>query len=75
MTIENEAYENATVVQVHSANRHGILLNVVQVLTDLDLVITKSDMFSDGGWFLDGEFLPHLNIVTESLDLLFGLFL
>lgn len=53
VTIENEAYENATVVQVHSANRHGILLNVVQVLTDLDLVITKSDMFSDGGWFLD----------------------
>ena len=43
-------------LQVHSANRHGILLNVVQVLTDLDLKITKSDIFSDGGWFMDGKF-------------------
>lgn len=59
MTIENETYENATVVKVHSANRHGILLNVVQVLTDLDLTITKSDIFSDGGWFMDGEFMSE----------------
>jgi hypothetical protein len=29
---------------------------VVQVLTDLDLKITKSDIFSDGGWFMDGKF-------------------
>lgn len=53
VTIENDTYNNATVVKVHSANRHGILLNVVQVLTDLDLTITKSDIFSDGGWFMD----------------------
>jgi UTP:GlnB (protein PII) uridylyltransferase len=56
VTIENDTYENATVVKVHSANRHGILLNVVQVLTDLDLSITKSDIFSDGDWFMDGKF-------------------
>ena len=46
----------ARCLQVHSANRHGILLNVVQILTDLDLKITKSDIFSDGGWFMDGKF-------------------
>lgn len=66
VTIENDTSDNVTVVQVHSADRHGILLNVVQVLTDLDLVIVKSDMFSDKGWFFDGEFpfrLDHLRRV------------
>lgn len=45
-----------------SANRHGILLEMVQVLTDLDLVISKSYICSDGGWLMDGECLnapPH----------------
>ena len=59
VTIENDTYDNATVVKVYSANRHGILLNVVQVLTDLDLSIIKSDIFSDGDWFMDGELLCH----------------
>ncbi|KAG0592826.1 hypothetical protein KC19_1G283700 [Ceratodon purpureus] len=53
VTIENDTYDNATVVKVYSADRHGILLNVVQVLTDLDLSIFKSDIFSDGDWFMD----------------------
>ncbi|XP_024371457.1 ACT domain-containing protein ACR3 [Physcomitrium patens] len=53
VTVETEASENATIVKVNSANRHGILLNVVQVLTDLDLTITKSDIFHDLGWFMD----------------------
>jgi len=59
VTIENETNSNATVVKVHSGNRHGILLNVVQVLTDLDLTITKSDIFSDGGWFMDCELISE----------------
>jgi len=59
VVIENDTYEEATVVKVHSANRHGILLNVVQVLTDLDLKITKSDIFSDGGWFMDVFYVVH----------------
>lgn len=41
-------------LQVDSANKHGILLEMVQVLTDLDLVISKSYISSDGGWFMDG---------------------
>jgi hypothetical protein len=40
---------------VNSANTHGILLEVVQVLTDLDLNISKAYIASDGGWFMDGE--------------------
>jgi UTP:GlnB (protein PII) uridylyltransferase len=44
-----------SIIQVNSANTHGILLEVVQVLTDLDLNISKAYIASDGGWFMDGE--------------------
>ncbi|KAI4357968.1 hypothetical protein L6164_001880 [Bauhinia variegata] len=53
VVIDNEASKNATVIRVDSANKHGILLEVVQILTDLDLVITKAYISSDGGWFMD----------------------
>ena len=36
-----------------SGNKHGILLEVVQVLTDLNLTIKKAYISSDGGWFMD----------------------
>ena len=36
-----------------SANKQGILLEVVQVLTDLNLTIKKAYISSDGGWFMD----------------------
>uniref|UniRef100_A0A5B6ZN44 ACT domain-containing protein ACR n=1 Tax=Davidia involucrata TaxID=16924 RepID=A0A5B6ZN44_DAVIN len=52
VVIDNESYKN-TVIQVDSANKHGILLEVVQVLTDLNLIITKAYISSDGGWFMD----------------------
>ncbi|GAB4840160.1 ACT domain-containing protein acr4 [Ancistrocladus abbreviatus] len=53
VVIDNETCKNATVIQVDSANKHGILLEVVQILTDLNLVITKAYISSDGGWFMD----------------------
>ncbi|WMV07582.1 hypothetical protein MTR67_000967 [Solanum verrucosum] len=53
VVIDNDSCKNATVIQVDSANKHGILLEVVQVLTDLNLVITKAYISSDGGWFMD----------------------
>ncbi|KAK1361244.1 ACT domain-containing protein ACR6-like [Heracleum sosnowskyi] len=53
VTIENNSCVDATIIQVDSVNKHGILLEVVQVLTDLDLVITKAYISSDGGWFMD----------------------
>lgn len=44
-------------MKVDSANKHGILLEVVQVLTDLNLIITKAYISSDGNWFMDGMIL------------------
>lgn len=38
-------------------NKPGILLEVVQILTDLDLIITKAYISSDGGWFMDGMYM------------------
>lgn len=36
-------------------NKPGILLEVVQVLSDLDLTISKAYITSDGRWFMDGK--------------------
>ncbi|XP_047310337.1 ACT domain-containing protein ACR6 [Impatiens glandulifera] len=53
VSFDNDSCKDATVIQVDSVNKHGILLEVVQVLTDLNLVITKAYISSDGGWFMD----------------------
>ncbi|KAG1331422.1 ACT domain-containing protein ACR6 [Cocos nucifera] len=53
VVIDNDACDNATVIRVHSVNKHGILLEVVQVLTDLNLIITKGYISSDGSWFMN----------------------
>ncbi|KAI4366932.1 hypothetical protein MLD38_022732 [Melastoma candidum] len=53
VVIDNKSCEDATVIQVDSVNKHGILLEVVQALIDMDLVITKAYISSDGGWFMD----------------------
>ncbi|KAL0331841.1 UNVERIFIED_CONTAM: ACT domain-containing protein ACR6 [Sesamum calycinum] len=53
VVIDNDSCGDATVIQVDSVNKHGILLHVVQVLTDLNLVIKKAYISSDGGWFMD----------------------
>ncbi|CAA3002265.1 ACT domain-containing ACR1 [Olea europaea subsp. europaea] len=51
--IDNDTYRDCTLVKVDSANKQGMLLEIVQVLTDLDLVISKSYISSDGGWLMD----------------------
>eukprot|EP00252_Welwitschia_mirabilis_P012368 TRINITY_DN2739_c0_g1_i2.p1 TRINITY_DN2739_c0_g1~~TRINITY_DN2739_c0_g1_i2.p1 ORF type:complete len:383 (+),score=33.74 TRINITY_DN2739_c0_g1_i2:565-1713(+) len=53
VSVDNDTCEDCSLVKVDSANRHGILLEVVQVLTDLDLTISKAYISSDGGWFMD----------------------
>lgn len=40
--------------QVDSANKRGSLLELVQVLNDLDLIIRRAYISSDGEWFMDG---------------------
>ncbi|KAI8008171.1 ACT domain-containing protein ACR6 [Camellia lanceoleosa] len=42
VVIDNNTRKDATIIQVDSVNKHGILLEVVQVLTDLNLVMTFS---------------------------------
>eukprot|EP00252_Welwitschia_mirabilis_P017878 TRINITY_DN3981_c0_g1_i1.p1 TRINITY_DN3981_c0_g1~~TRINITY_DN3981_c0_g1_i1.p1 ORF type:complete len:474 (-),score=35.48 TRINITY_DN3981_c0_g1_i1:410-1831(-) len=53
VVIDNTECDNATVVKVDSANKHGILLEAVQVLTDLKLNVNKAYVSSDGRWFMD----------------------
>lgn len=56
-------------LQVDSARRHGILLEAVQVLTDLNLSIKKAYISSDASWFMDGEKKP-----PKVLFLVLGIF-
>ncbi|XP_010321943.1 ACT domain-containing protein ACR2 [Solanum lycopersicum] len=53
VTIDNESLENCTVVKIDSVNKQGLLLEVVQVLTDMNLIILKGYISSDAGWFMD----------------------
>ncbi|KMT09658.1 hypothetical protein BVRB_6g131100 [Beta vulgaris subsp. vulgaris] len=53
VVIDNISCEDATVIQVDSVNKHGTLLQVVQVLADMNLIIKKAYFSSDGGWFMD----------------------
>lgn len=42
-------------LQVDSANKRGSLLDVVQALNDLNLIIRRAYISSDGEWFMDGK--------------------
>jgi hypothetical protein len=46
-------------------NRDGVLLEMVQLLTDLDLVISKSYISSDGGWLMDGKDCSSCQVCFE----------
>lgn len=59
--IDNAGCANATRVMIDSARKHGILLEAVQVLTDLNLAITKAYISSDGRWFMDVFHVTDLN--------------
>lgn len=53
VTVDNESCDKCTVVKVDSLNKQDLLLEVVQVLTDMDLFISKSYISSDAEWFMD----------------------
>lgn len=58
------------VTQVNSTSTQGVLLELLQVLTDFDLKITKSSRTSDGSWFMDGitcSFLLYLVAVFSAV--------
>ncbi|CAL4999939.1 unnamed protein product [Urochloa decumbens] len=84
VVIDNDSCDNATVIRVDRVKKHGILLEAVQVLVDLNLVITKAYISSDGNWFMhvfnvtdqDGsklqnkEVIDHIQKCLESEDCL-----
>ncbi|KAF0900037.1 hypothetical protein E2562_026273 [Oryza meyeriana var. granulata] len=53
VVIDNDSCDSATVIRVDRVKKHGILLEAVQVLVDLNLIITKAYISSDGNWFMD----------------------
>ncbi|GMY06574.1 ACT domain-containing protein ACR3 isoform X1 [Fagus crenata] len=53
VSVDNISCHDCTLIKVDSVNKPGILLEVVQILTDLDFIITKAYISSDGGWFMD----------------------
>ncbi|XP_062110764.1 ACT domain-containing protein ACR4-like [Humulus lupulus] len=53
VTVDNDSSRESTLITVDSANRRGSLLEVVQVLTDLNLIIRRAYISSDGEWFMD----------------------
>ncbi|GAV70365.1 ACT domain-containing protein [Cephalotus follicularis] len=61
VVIDNAVCPTATVVKVDSARKHGILLEAIQVLTDLNLSIKKAYISSDGRWFMDVFHVTDLN--------------
>eukprot|EP01018_Ginkgo_biloba_P011852 Gb_38847 [translate_table: standard] len=61
VVIDNVVCGNATLVKVDSANKHGILLEAVQVLTDLNLTVNKAYVSSDGRWFMDVFYVTDQN--------------
>ncbi|WVZ92003.1 hypothetical protein U9M48_038102 [Paspalum notatum var. saurae] len=86
VVIDNDSCDSATVIRVDRVKKHGILLEAVQVLVDLDLIITKAYISSDGNWFMDGtvfnvtdqdgsklqdrEVIDHIQKCLESEDYL-----
>ncbi|KAJ6347037.1 hypothetical protein OIU76_003684 [Salix suchowensis] len=53
VTVDNVSSRKTTLIKVDSANKRGSLLEVVQVLTDLNLLIKRAYISSDGEWFMD----------------------
>ncbi|KAH7293223.1 hypothetical protein KP509_28G016500 [Ceratopteris richardii] len=59
--VDNDSCETATLFKVDSSNRHSILLEAVQILTDQDLRISKAYISSVGGWCM------YVFYVTDAL--------
>lgn len=53
VTVDNSSSTNTTLIKVDSANKRGSLLEVVQVLNDMNLIIRRAYISSDGEWFMD----------------------
>lgn len=61
VVVDNAGCSNATILMIDSARKHGILLEAVQVLMDLNLSIKKAYISSDGRWFMYVFHVTDLN--------------
>nr|XP_043609539.1 ACT domain-containing protein ACR8-like [Erigeron canadensis] len=59
--IDNAGCVDATRIMIDSARKDGILLEAVQVLTDLNLSIKKGYVSSDGRWNMDVFHVTNLD--------------
>ncbi|XP_071698482.1 ACT domain-containing protein ACR8-like [Rutidosis leptorrhynchoides] len=59
--IDNAGCVDATRIMIDSARKDGILLEAVQVLTDLNLSIRKGYVSSDGRWNMDVFHVTNLD--------------
>ncbi|KAE8791661.1 ACT domain-containing protein ACR8 [Hordeum vulgare] len=54
VVVDNGVCETATLVQVHSARKHGVLLEAVAALSEHGVCVRKGYISSDDGrWFMD----------------------
>ncbi|KAI3826017.1 hypothetical protein L1987_00058 [Smallanthus sonchifolius] len=53
VTFDNESLEDYTIVKIDCVKKQDQLLEVVQVLTEVNLTISKGYISSDAGWFMD----------------------
>ncbi|ONK73535.1 uncharacterized protein A4U43_C04F32640 [Asparagus officinalis] len=53
VVINNVACSTTTIIKVDSAQKQGLHLEAVWVLSDLNLWIRKAYISSDGQWFMD----------------------
>ncbi|XP_015962447.1 ACT domain-containing protein ACR4 [Arachis duranensis] len=53
VTVDNSSSKTDTLIKVDGANRRGILLKMVQTLIDMNIIINRAYISSDGEWFMD----------------------
>ncbi|KAK4748330.1 hypothetical protein SAY87_014916 [Trapa incisa] len=53
VSIDNDSGHDCTVIKIDGLNKQGLLLEVVQILTDLNLSMSKIYISADGKWFMD----------------------
>ncbi|KAE8663366.1 SWI/SNF complex subunit SWI3A [Hibiscus syriacus] len=53
IVVDNGACEHTTFIQVDCVYKQRILLELVQLLSDMNLNVTKAYVSSDAGWFMD----------------------
>ncbi|XP_071690776.1 ACT domain-containing protein ACR2 [Rutidosis leptorrhynchoides] len=61
VTFDNDTVEDNTIVKIDCVKKQDQLLEVVQVLTEVNLTITKGYISSDAGWFMDVFHVKDVN--------------